>query len=154
MSRTMKECGFPIIDEMIRDIKTTLTLVSSKPSVRGVVSQTTSSYQIGESSSWGAEIVNPGSYFSSVFKSAKEKAVNFTWSKQDPELQVLPSVQADERPLSSQVENEILEECNISADDNTQQLLSAEGNFDEFRDERKTLLEKWLTSPGSVKSVT
>ncbi|KAH9625402.1 hypothetical protein KSS87_008192 [Heliosperma pusillum] len=143
MLRTMKKCGSPIIDEMIRDIKTSLALVSSKPSVRGVVSQRSS------------EIVKPGSYFSSVFKSAKEKAVNFTWPQQDSEPQLLlsgsnSSVHADKLALSSQVENEILEECNVSADNNSQQLLSEEAEFDEFRAERKTLLEDWLTSSRSV----
>ncbi|KAK9742668.1 hypothetical protein RND81_03G190000 [Saponaria officinalis] len=140
MTKTMKDCGFPIIDEMIRDIKMSLTMTSSKHPIRGVIKDD------GE---------KPGSYFSSVFRSAKEKAVNLAWPQQEPKEvagnssdNTLPD-EADELPLSSEVKNEVLEECNGSNDVKNGQLLFAESGFDEFRAKKEALLEEWLTSSGS-----
>ncbi|KAK9748989.1 hypothetical protein RND81_02G095200 [Saponaria officinalis] len=150
MTRTMKECGFPIINDMIRDINTSLTIISSKQPVRGVISRRSSGYQIGGPSTDG--------YFSTVLKTAKEKAGNLKWPQIDPSkeageiTEVCPpgSNDSDELPLSSQVENEITEESNISVDGKTQQSPSEESNFDEFRAGKEALLEEWLTNSGSV----
>ncbi|KAL9245171.1 hypothetical protein vseg_018850 [Gypsophila vaccaria] len=169
MTRTMKECGFPAIDEMIRDINTSLNIISSKQPVRGVISRRGSSYQVSGPSSWGpvpwargtistqSDIEKPDSYFSSVFKSAKEKAVSLKWPQIDPKeaeelTEAIPpgSNNSDELPVSSQVENEITEESHSSTDGKTQQPPSEECNFDEFRAEREALLEDWLTSSGTV----
>ncbi|KAL9234302.1 hypothetical protein vseg_009187 [Gypsophila vaccaria] len=164
MTKTMKECGFPIVNEMIQDIKTSLIIMSSKHPVRGVISPTSSSYQVGGgSSSWGSvpwarnkdDSEKPGSYLSSVFKSAKEKAVNLAWPQQDLKEvggnlsnNTLPD-EPDVLPVSSQVEDEVLEDSDGSTDGQTRQLLPADNDFDEFRAQKEALLEEWLTSSGS-----
>lgn len=98
ITKSMKDCGFPIIDKMIRDIKTSLTIMSTKQPLRGVVQHWNSSYQMGTgvgsgSSSWGnwarsaVSLQNDGerggSYFSNVLKSAKKKAGNLKWRQLD-----------------------------------------------------------------------
>lgn len=174
MTRTMKECGPPVIDEMIRDIKASLTIMSTKQPKRGVIHQRNSSYQVGSSaSSWvpatwartaagdqnDGEIV--GSYFSSVFKSAKEKAGNMKWT-QGPQLDVkesLPfgsngSTQAegtDELPISNQVGDEVVEGGTLSSDEKSQLLLPEEKEFDEFKADKEARLEEWLEGTGSVR---
>ncbi|XP_074280127.1 uncharacterized protein LOC141605317 [Silene latifolia] len=167
MTRTMKECGFPIINDMIRDIKTSLTLISSKQPVRGVISQRSSSFQVRGTSPWAPmpwgqgtsttrdDSVKPESYFSSVLKSAKEKAVNLNWAHPHPTeaseiTEVLPPDEDEELPLSSQVENEIVEETNVSTDGKTQQSAPVESDFEEFKAEREAFLEEWLTSSGTI----
>ncbi|KAE8724328.1 BTB/POZ domain-containing protein [Hibiscus syriacus] len=146
MIRSMKECGFPIADEMIKDIKSSLTLMSAKQPKRGLIHSSTSSFQMGRTNPWGPMSWGPGSgnaqfggsnYFSTVIKSAKQKASNFKWSQldskeqmetdpqkpppqPDPPLSVastststIPDTEADELPelpVSSQMADEANEE--------------------------------------------
>lgn len=91
MTKSMKECGFSIIDDMLRDIKTSLTIMSTKQPVRGVIQHRNSSYQMsGPTSSWGpvtwarsavsvqgSDDERGRSYFSNVFK----KAGNLKWGQ-------------------------------------------------------------------------
>ncbi|CAO2835109.1 unnamed protein product [Amaranthus hypochondriacus] len=172
MTKTMKQCGSPVIDEMIRDIKASLTIMSTKQPVRGVIKQRSSSYLVGSSSSWGpvtwarTTVSNQddgeGSnyYFSNMFKSAKDKAVNLKWS-QVPQFDVtqpIPfgsniSTQAedtDELPLSSQVEDETVEGSNISLDRKLQPLLPEEREYDEFKADKEARLEEWLEGSGGI----
>ncbi|PON32776.1 MEF2BNB-like protein [Parasponia andersonii] len=94
MVRSMKECGFPIADEMIRDIKKSLLIMSTKQPRRGLIHDTRSGFQAERTSSWGsATWGRPGvygqqdsgksGYFSTVFKSARKKASNFKWPQLD-----------------------------------------------------------------------
>ncbi|XP_074366275.1 uncharacterized protein LOC141707155 isoform X2 [Apium graveolens] len=110
MLSSMKECGSPIVDEMIRDIKNSLTIMSSKQPKRGLIDNPKSLFQIGRTSSWGPatwgrnevpleqEAESSSSYISTVFKSAKERATSLKWVQPDSDGSVhgqgesLPSV--------------------------------------------------------------
>lgn len=94
MVRTMKECGFPIADEMIRDIKKSLLIMSTKQPRRGLIHDSRSGLRMDRTNSWGPSTwVRPGfydqqdteksGYLSTVFKSAKQKASNFKWPQLD-----------------------------------------------------------------------
>ncbi|XP_022993444.1 uncharacterized protein LOC111489457 isoform X1 [Cucurbita maxima] len=108
MLQSMKDCGFPIADEMIRDIKKSLAVMSTKQPRRGLIRNTSGTQQPGRMSTWRSAtwgrsaIVAPrdddsGGYISTVFKSAREKASNFKW----PQLDIkedLAHVEVDELP--------------------------------------------------------
>ncbi|GAB4854988.1 hypothetical protein Ancab_023575 [Ancistrocladus abbreviatus] len=95
MVSSMKECGFPIADEMIGDIKRSLAIMSTRRPIRGLIQPPNSMFPIGRTSSWAstalgynANIVQKdgetmGSYLSGVLKSAKQKAGNFKWPQID-----------------------------------------------------------------------
>ncbi|GFZ14696.1 hypothetical protein Acr_24g0008860 [Actinidia rufa] len=90
MVRSMKDTGFPIADEMIKDIKKSLAIISLKQPKRGLIQCPSSGFQMGRTISWGLNAVyarqdseGSGNYLSSVFKSAKERASNFKWSQLD-----------------------------------------------------------------------
>ncbi|KAG8651125.1 hypothetical protein MANES_07G133148v8 [Manihot esculenta] len=92
--RSMKDCGFPIADEMIRDIRASLALMSERQPRRGLLHSATSGFQIGRTRSWGPstwghnrieqESRRTSNYLSSVFKTAKETASNFKWPQFEP----------------------------------------------------------------------
>ncbi|KAG8645281.1 uncharacterized protein LOC110624531 [Manihot esculenta] len=94
MVKSVKDCGFPIADEMIRDIRTSLAMVSAKQPRRGLIPSPTSGFQLGRTSSWGPSTwdhngVQQGSrrkvnYFSTVFNTARKRASNFKWPQLDP----------------------------------------------------------------------
>uniref|UniRef100_A0A5B7BNY4 Uncharacterized protein n=1 Tax=Davidia involucrata TaxID=16924 RepID=A0A5B7BNY4_DAVIN len=90
MVRSIKECGFPIADEMIRDIKKSLVIMSTKQPKRGLIQNPSSGFQMGRNSSWGHNAVytqqdgeRSDGYLSSVLKSAKQRASNFKWPQLD-----------------------------------------------------------------------
>lgn len=95
MVRSMKECGFSIADDMIRDIRKSLSVMSTKQPKRGLIPKPTFNFQMGRTSSWGTVAWGCGSvhdrkddeqdssYFSNVFKSARQKASNFKWAHHD-----------------------------------------------------------------------
>ncbi|MDD0148562.1 hypothetical protein PSY31_23015, partial [Shigella flexneri] len=45
MLSSMKECGFPIADEMIRDIKKSLSIISTKQPKRGLLRNSSSGFR-------------------------------------------------------------------------------------------------------------
>ncbi|XP_057472263.1 uncharacterized protein LOC130760813 isoform X2 [Actinidia eriantha] len=95
MVRSMKDCGFPVVDGMIKDIKQSLAIISTKQPKRGLIQIPSSDFQMGRTGSWGPstwgrnavytrqDSEGSGNYLSSVFKSAKERASNFKWSQLD-----------------------------------------------------------------------
>lgn len=96
MLRSMKECGFPIADEMIRDIRKSLAIMSTKQPRRGLIHNTSGMQQqqpgrmsTWRSATWGRRAIgapfndDSGGYISTVFKSAREKASNFKWPQLD-----------------------------------------------------------------------
>lgn len=95
MLRSMKECGFPIADEMIRDITKSLAIMSTKQPRRGLIRNTSGMQQPGRMSTWRSttwvrsvtvashDDDSGGGYISTVFKSAREKASNFKWPQLD-----------------------------------------------------------------------
>ncbi|XP_059307568.1 uncharacterized protein LOC132059096 [Lycium ferocissimum] len=88
---SMKECGIPIANEMIKDLRHSLAVISKKQPKKGLISGPRSSFPVGITTSWspatwgrstGSEEDDdraPG-YLSNVFRSAKQKASNFTWA--------------------------------------------------------------------------
>ncbi|KAM1053567.1 hypothetical protein ACFX13_001104 [Malus domestica] len=176
--RSMKECGVPVADEMIKDIKKSLALMSTKKPKRGVIHKQTSGFQMGRTSSWKPTswVRNPSDaqqdtergYFSTVIKSARQKASGFKWPQRDPEeltqtyysnpsLSVasastsssMPDVEAEELPLSSPVADEPQEE---QADESlsTPHLLPMAENYDEFKADRENKLKEWLEGAGNL----
>ncbi|KAA8539265.1 hypothetical protein F0562_025957 [Nyssa sinensis] len=95
MVRSMKECGFPIADEMIRDIRKSLAVMSTKQPKRGLIHSPSSGFQMGRTSSWGPATwgltavsaqqdgERTGGYLSTVLNSAKQRASNFKWPQFD-----------------------------------------------------------------------
>jgi len=154
VTRSMKQCGFPAIDEMIADIKASLTIMSTKQPVRGVIQPRSSSYQIG--ADWARSAVDDsekgGSYLTNVLKSAKEKAGSLKWPALDLRYaELAPSGndttqqdEGDELPLSSPVEGEMLNDGNAPFDESPQPALSALKDYDEFKAHREARLERWL----------
>ncbi|XP_038689470.1 uncharacterized protein LOC119988484 [Tripterygium wilfordii] len=96
MVGSVKECGFLIAEEMIKDIGKSLAIMSQKQPRRGLIHNPTSSFHVGRSSSWGPAMwgrtavssrqnyQRKDGYFSTVFKSAKQKANNCKWPQLDP----------------------------------------------------------------------
>ncbi|XP_031257389.1 uncharacterized protein LOC116115369 [Pistacia vera] len=146
MASSMKECGFSIADDMIKDIRKSLAVMSMRQPKKGLIHKRTFSFQMGRTSSWGPVTWGRGSapthpddeqnssYFTNVFKSAKQKASNFKWPQVDPKdtslaqgekLLSCPTpplsvasvstsssradMESDELPLSSEVADDLLE---------------------------------------------
>ncbi|XVF83076.1 hypothetical protein PTKIN_Ptkin16aG0103500 [Pterospermum kingtungense] len=182
MVSSMKECGFPIADEMIKDIKSSLKLMSEKQPKRGLIHSTASSFQMRTSSwgpmSWGhgsGNVQQDGSnYFSTVIKSAKEKASNFKWPQleskegiqdeaQKPVSHPTPPVsvasastssildtEGDDLPLSSQTADELPDEEGEKVETEDDAKLSHQNvpfmleDYDDFKADKETKLEQWL----------
>ncbi|KAM1019712.1 hypothetical protein ACFX15_040319 [Malus domestica] len=178
MLRSMKECGFPVADEMIRDIKKSLVLMSTKKPKRGVIHQQTPGFQMGRTSSWKPTswVRSPGeaqqdtesSYFSTVIKSARQKASSFKWPQLDPKeltqtsssnpsLSVAsastsssePDVELEELPLSSHVADEQQEE-QADGSLSSPHLLSMAEYYDEFKADEENKLQEWLEGAGNL----
>lgn len=94
--RSMKECGVPIADEMVRDIRKSLAIMSTKQPKKGLIRNSpSSSFQTGRTSSWGPaawgrsssvfaqQPDGSGGYLSTVIKSAKERASSLKWPQLD-----------------------------------------------------------------------
>lgn len=169
MVRSMKECGFPIADEMIGDIKKSLVIMTAKhPKGRRLIHQSTSYFQTDRANPavYSQEGISEmrGNYFSSVFSFSKQKtktkslnkwpqldsmgSVNSNTEKQlmyhsmslpDASANSTASSQAD-KPVSSQVEGESRPEPSDIGD----KLLSLSENFDDFKASKQAKLEDWL----------
>lgn len=182
MVNSMKECGLPIADEMIRDIKKALAIMSTKQPRRGLIRSPYSNFQAGRTSSWGPATWGRSSvfaqqegersdgYFSTVIKSAKQKASNFKWPQLDPkELgqtrgkkqdsfpsvpplvvaastgSTIPDTEVDELPVSSHTADDLPgEPAPLDGNSPSHNLLSASENYDVFRADRAAKLEEWL----------
>lgn len=140
MVRSMKECGFPIVDDMISDITRSLAIISTKQPKKGVISSKPSSaFQTAWGpSSWGStnDVEKSTSYLSSVFNSAKQKATNIKWAQIDT------SEPREELPISSPVS--IGDQDKDGRVDDLISNLSLAENFDEFKANKEAKLEEWL----------
>ncbi|GMG99436.1 hypothetical protein Nepgr_001276 [Nepenthes gracilis] len=172
MMKSMKECGFPVVNEMIVDIKRSLATMSTEQPIRRLIQRPSSSFHIrGRTSSWGPTAWGPnagsalrdsekmGGFLSGIFKSAKEKAENLKWPQIDLkefrliEGEVPLSVPAgsngltrlDEETEELPISSRIVDE--LEEDTN---LLSASDNFDEFKAGKEARLQEWLEESGSV----
>ncbi|XP_045789992.1 uncharacterized protein LOC123884817 [Trifolium pratense] len=167
MVKSMKECGFPIVDEMIGDIKKTLATISSKKP-KGVLlrGQSASNFHTERTSFWRSSSVDPqeGSekrhnYFSSVFMFSKVKQSIPKWSQLDSTGSMDPDVplsviyasncassqgmEVDELSLPSQIEDESQPEKSDTSDIENKLLLVTE-KYDDFKASKQAKLEEWL----------
>ncbi|KAF8080305.1 hypothetical protein N665_0957s0006 [Sinapis alba] len=133
MVRSMKECGSTIADEMIGDIKSSLALMSSKQPRRGLILNSRSPWSRSSSitttrgSDYSQDNGDSSSYFTSVFKSAKEKASNIKWPQIDFKEQKVES--------SPNVEDEVLSEGEHMVETT---------KFEEFKAGKEASLKAWL----------
>ncbi|KVI05042.1 uncharacterized protein LOC112525553 [Cynara cardunculus var. scolymus] len=158
MVRSMKECGFPIVDDMIKDITKSIATISSKQPKKGLISsKPVSGSQTTRTSSWGPttwrsmnDVEKSSSYLSSVFKSAKQKATNLKWAQLDAleskEEAIRPPSAAmqreeEELPISSHIASGNQEDVRV---DELISNLSLAENFDEFKADKEAKLEEWL----------
>ncbi|XP_028788992.1 uncharacterized protein LOC114745017 [Neltuma alba] len=165
MMRSMKECGFPIVEEMIRDVKKSLVTVTTKKPKRGLINQL-SSTNLGERMvSWGSPVLDSqeareksGYNFSSVFTTAKQKSRNLLRPQLDDRRSVnsklsdaststasaLQSMETDEIPLSTTVEDE--SQQHEQTDD---KLLQVSEKYNDFKAIKEAQLQKWLEGTGN-----
>lgn len=178
MVRSMKDCGVLIADDMIRDIKKSLDIMSRKQPKRGLIKNSNLGFHMGRTSSWGPTTwganaqpsgERSGNYFSTVLKSAKQKASNIKWpqfdSRESGEMNKgtnqasvnlnLANEETEELPLSSRVSDELLEEEDAPNDEglNHNMPLLAD-NYDEFRASKEARLEEWLKGTGNLNDRT
>lgn len=106
--RSMKECGLPIANGMIKDLRHTLAVISKKQPKKGLISGPSSSFPVGIATSWSPSTwvrntvseeddKRTAGYLSNVFQSAKQKASNFKW----PQLETEETPPAKSEPSSS-----------------------------------------------------
>ncbi|KAI9156269.1 hypothetical protein LWI28_003301 [Acer negundo] len=156
MVRSMKDCGFVIADDMIKDIKKSLVLMSTKQPKRGLIHRQTSGFQMGKTSPWGSvswgrsSVLAPqddeknSNYFSTVFKSAREKANTFKWPQLESKdtIVVQGEKQVVDEPLEEEEEGK--EEPTADASSSHRNLFSSTENFDDFKADKEAKLEEWL----------
>lgn len=179
MVRSIKECGSPIIDEMVNDITKSLAIMSTKEPRKGLINYSSPRFQLGRTSSWASRpwmrkadaspqySKSTNSYFTTVFKSAQERAGNLNLLQFDSsELsqttgEKLPSypnpalsdgdattssteIEVEELPVSCQIAEELQDESQTDANLTNGQLSFKSANFDAFETEREAKLEEWL----------
>ncbi|KAJ4974552.1 hypothetical protein NE237_007726 [Protea cynaroides] len=161
MLKSMKECGLPLTNEMVRDIKKSLLIMSSSQPQRGLSHNQKSGFEIGKTSSWGAVAYDRnafgvqrdeethGNYLTAVLKSAKQRAMGLRWPELNSKQQREPEGQeTDELPLSSQIVDEQLDEdATVAGSLAGSDLSSVLENYDDFRAKREVKLEEWLEEP-------
>ncbi|KAI5399754.1 hypothetical protein KIW84_064910 [Lathyrus oleraceus] len=90
--RSMKECGFSIVDEMIGDINKSLEIMKTKKPKKGLIHSSTSTprSQTERTKFWGNSSFSAregddkkSNYFSNALKTAKEKVSNLKWQQTD-----------------------------------------------------------------------
>ncbi|XP_051130827.1 uncharacterized protein LOC127251254 [Andrographis paniculata] len=169
MVRSMKECGFPIADGMIEEIKKSLSIMSLKKPKRGLIQASSPSF-LARTRSWTPSTTwgrNPkfddgssGGYLSSVLKSAKQRANDFKWVQTESAESSHSKVEnsgnsssaakldseVEDLPLSSRNESELEEESPIGKSLSQQELVSLYENYEEFKADREAKLEQWLGS--------
>ncbi|XP_043718864.1 BLOC-1-related complex subunit 8 homolog isoform X2 [Telopea speciosissima] len=164
MLKSMKECGLPLTDEMIKDIKKSVLIMSSVQPQRGLIHNQKSGFEIGKSSSWGAvsydrnvlgvqqDEGSRGNYLSAVLKLAKQRAMGLRWPELNSKQQRGPEGQeTDELPLSSRIVDEQLDEAAMVAGSLAgQDLSSVMEKYDHFRAIREVKLKEWLEGPDNL----
>ncbi|KAL2324839.1 hypothetical protein Fmac_023897 [Flemingia macrophylla] len=182
MVESMKESGIPIANKMIEEIKKSLATMATKQPKRGLI-RPVSSPQAERASFLGNTTIyaqegndKRSNYFSSVLKSAKQKASSFKWRQLDTEsiasmdekplmypdlpLSVTSTTVAtsfssflatenDEFPVSSQVEDESQRDL-TDVSEISINLLSVAERFDDFKADKEAKLEEWLDGTGNL----
>lgn len=182
MVRSIKECGFPIIDEMVNDITKSLAIMSTKEPRKGLINYSSPRFRLGRTSSWASRpwmrkadtppqySKSTNSYFTTVFKSAQEKAGSLNLLQYDSSKlsqttgEILPSyfnsalsdadatrattssteIEVEELPVSCQIAEELQDDTQTEANLTNGQLSFKLDNFDAFKTEREAKLEEWL----------
>ncbi|KAK7279012.1 hypothetical protein RJT34_24053 [Clitoria ternatea] len=172
MMKSMKECGFPIVNEMIRDIKNSLVTMTTKQPKQGLIHRSASNFQTDRTGFWGNYAVydqegseKMGNYFSSVFSFSKQKTNSFKW----PELDSMKSINSETEkphaypnvPLSDTSVNTAASSQGMEAnkqpqlnlvEDESQPEVTGIGNklllvsekYDDFKASKQAKLEEWL----------
>ncbi|CAI8602071.1 unnamed protein product [Vicia faba] len=125
--KSMKECGFPIIDDMIGDIKKTLATMTSKQPKRVLPSLPASNFQTERTSFWGS--ISPKTEKAELYPNVP---LSVTYASS--------CTSTDKLPLPRQVEDETLpEQSDIGIN-----LLSVTEKYDDFKASKQAKLEEWL----------
>lgn len=144
MVKSMKECGSPIADEMIGDIKNSLAIMSSKKPRRGLILNAASPWSRSSSittTTRGSDYSqdnSESSYLTSVFKSAKERASNIKWPQLDFKEQKAesnPNVESNELKEEEEEEEDVLTKGEHMVETT---------NFEKFRAGKEASLKAWL----------
>ncbi|XP_043718865.1 uncharacterized protein LOC122666840 isoform X3 [Telopea speciosissima] len=158
MLKSMKECGLPLTDEMIKDIKKSVLIMSSVQPQRGyfqlvnfmLIHNQKSGFEIGKSSSWGAvsydrnvlgvqqDEGSRGNYLSAVLKLAKQRAMGLRW----PEL----NSKQQRGPEDEQLDEAAMVAGSLAGQD----LSSVMEKYDHFRAIREVKLKEWLEGPDNL----
>ncbi|KAK6156337.1 hypothetical protein DH2020_010585 [Rehmannia glutinosa] len=143
MLRSMKECGFPIADEMIKDIKKSLSIVSTKQPKRGLIYNSSTAKQT-------ANNFKRPQVESKEAMQSKPFDLNPAVPSTSSNTLTVPEAENEELdfPLSSEIERELQEESQLSKSLSHQQFLSLYENYDEFKADREAKLEEWLGGTG------
>ncbi|KAE8672028.1 putative vacuolar protein sorting-associated protein 24-like protein 2 [Hibiscus syriacus] len=185
MVRSMKECGIPIVDEMIKDIANSLMLISSEEKLKqGLVNSLHSGFTITRTRSSGPISWSYGSvdvryqvvryYFSTLFKSVREKTSSFKWfqveSKEPSETEtqkpvrcpaplVLPAsacigsipdevTTEPQNLVQYQQADKLHEEVKDETEDNVKlpgdSLLFVSEDYDDLKADKESKLEQWV----------
>ncbi|OIW07785.1 hypothetical protein TanjilG_03572 [Lupinus angustifolius] len=174
MVKSMKECGFPIADEMIGDIKKSLVTMTTKQPKRGLINRSSSNFQRPKASLWGNTSVyaqevseKRGNYFSSVFKFSKQNDGNLkspqvdstgsvdSMTEKPPLYNNLPSSAASASipSLHSVETNELPPSSEVEDLSQSEQsdisnlgnkLLSLSEKYEDFKANKEAKLEEWL----------
>lgn len=98
MVESMNECGFSIADDMNKDIKRSILIMSRSQPKRGLINSPSLGFQIGRSGSWRPLAFTYGTghsqsdsesggggggYLSTVLNSARQKAATIRWPQLD-----------------------------------------------------------------------
>ncbi|ESQ52593.1 hypothetical protein EUTSA_v10017199mg [Eutrema salsugineum] len=145
MVKSMKECGSPIADEMIGDIKKSLAMMSSKQPRRGLILNAASPWSRSSSitsttrgSGFSQDNSESSSYFTSVLKSAKEKASNIKWPQLDfkeQKVESSPNVESNELEEEEEDKEEVLSKGEHMVETT---------KFEEFKAGKEASLKAWL----------
>ncbi|XP_061346481.1 uncharacterized protein LOC133292122 [Gastrolobium bilobum] len=161
MVKSMKECGFPIADEMIGDIKKSLiTMTTEQPKSGLIRMSSTSNFQTERTSFWGNSAVyaqegseKRGNYFSSVFKFSKQKDSSLKCPQLDStgsidskteKPQLSPNVPLSVTTTSSQGMEDESQPEQSNTNDLDNKLFSVSEKYDDFKASKEAKLEEWL----------
>ncbi|KAK1295860.1 hypothetical protein QJS10_CPB15g00817 [Acorus calamus] len=162
--RSMTECGIPIADEMSKDIRKSLHIMSTSQPHKGLIRNPSWGFQMGRDGSQ-----HGSSYFSAVLNSAKQKATALRWSQVESGSKnsmgkksgsaptqpisiittavdsTLPKTEAEELPLSSNIADNPLDESEADLQSlPVHNLSSMSETYDKFKCDQEAKLEEWL----------
>lgn len=142
--KSMKECGNPIINEMVKHINKSLSVISTKKPKIGLIRTRNNDSDI------------MGNCMSSMISSAREKATNFKlphfdtekWRQSKGERSrfvshtIASHFEPDKLPISSPCDD--LEREESSSSSNKKWIPLFEKSYGDFRVDREAELEEWL----------